>query len=138
LRVIVDTSVWSLALRRRAKNLSPSQKALTFLLRDLVIDGDAILLGIVRQELLTGIADARTFESLSEHLRQFDDLPPEADDYERGASFANRCVRSGIAPGTVDMLICAIAVGRDLPILTLDDDFPRYAKVLPIRMHVHP
>lgn len=134
MRVIVDTSVWSLALRRRRKDLSPRQRATVLLLREMIVQGDAVLLGIVRQELLTGVTSEDAFEAMRQHLHEFDDLPPDIDDYERAASAANECARQGLSTTTADMLIWAIAGGRDLPILTLDRDFERYAKHLPIRL----
>ena len=134
MRVIVDTSVWSLALRRRRKNLSPRQRATVLLLHEMIVQGDAVLLGIVRQELLTGVTSEDAFEAMRQHLHEVDDLPPDIDDYERAASAANECARQGLSTTTADMLICAIAGGRDLPILTLDRDFGRYAKHLPIRL----
>jgi predicted nucleic acid-binding protein len=138
MRVVVDTSVWSLALRRQRRNLTPPQRAIGLLLRDLIIEGDAILLGVVRQELLTGITVLETFEAIRHHLRSFDDDVPDVDDYERAAGFGNACTRAGISATTVDMLICAVASGRDLPILTTDDDFDRYAQHLPIKLYPHP
>ena len=54
------------------------------------------------------------------------------------AGFANECVRHGVAATSVDMLLCAVASGRDLPILTADHDFDRYAKHLPIQLFAHP
>jgi predicted nucleic acid-binding protein len=134
MRVIVDTSVWSLALRRRPKDLSSRERAIVLLLRDLIVRGDVVLLGIVRQELLTGVTTSQTFEAMRQRLHDFDDLPPEIDDYERAASAANECARRGVSATIADMLICAVATGRDLPILTLDRDFERYAKHLPIRL----
>jgi predicted nucleic acid-binding protein len=95
------------------------------------------MLGSVRQELLTGIVDKKSFEMVRERLAGFDDLAPEIGDYERGAEYANECFRAGIAATTIDMLICAIAAGRGLPILTTDADFIRYARKLPIDMYGH-
>jgi predicted nucleic acid-binding protein len=138
MRVVVDTSIWSLALRRQRKRLSLPQRSLVLLLKDLIVSGDAILLCVVRQELLTGISSEQTFEDMCQHLRDFDDLPPDVDDYERAASAANDCIRGGTAPTTTDMLICAVAMGRDLAILTSDGDFEEYAKHLSIRLFPHP
>lgn len=134
MRVIVDTSVWSLALRRRRKDLSPPHRATVLLLREMIVQGDAVLLGIVRQELLTGVTSLQAFEAMRQRLHEFDDLPPDTEDYERAASAANECARRGVSTTTADMLICAMATGRDLPILTLGRDFERYAKHLPIRL----
>jgi hypothetical protein len=134
--VIVDTSVWSLALRRQRKDLSPQQKSLVLLLRDLIVIGDAILLGVVRQELLTGMASQVAFDTVRQQLHDFDDMPPDIDDYERAAGSANACALHGISASIADMLICSVAAGRDLPILTTDSDFKRYARHLPIKLYV--
>lgn len=127
-----------MALRRRQKELSPRERALVQMLRELIIQGDVVLLGIVRQELLTGLPSEESFESLRQRLEGFDDLAPDTDDYERAARSANQCARKGIAATTVDMLICAVASGRDLPILTTDADFQDYARHLPVRLHPLP
>jgi predicted nucleic acid-binding protein len=138
LRVIVDTSVWSLALRRQRKDLSRGERSLVLLLRDIIVQGDAVLLGIVRQELLSGISSAGTFEIIRQRLRGLDDLPSDVEDYERAASSTNQCARHGVSTSIADMLICAVATGRDLPILSTDDDFKLYAKHLPIRLFSMP
>jgi predicted nucleic acid-binding protein len=137
-RIIVDTSVWSLALRRRPKAVSSAERALSHLLRDMIIDGHVILIGVVRQELLTGINDPDAFENIRQYLHDFDDFPPDADDYERAAAFANQCQAAGIAATTVDMLLCSLAAGRELPILTTDRDFDHYRQHLPIRLYPRP
>jgi predicted nucleic acid-binding protein len=124
-----------MALRRQRKQLSASERAMVLQLRDLIVDGDAILLGSVRQELLTGISDPGTFEMVRRRLEGFENLTPEIADYERGAEYANQCTRVGIATTTTDMLICAVAAARDLPILTTDGDFIHYARKLPIQLY---
>jgi predicted nucleic acid-binding protein len=134
-RVIVDTSVWSLALRRRKRQLSARQRTMAIELRDMIVDGRAILLGIVRQELLTGIKDQNAFEALQNYLHEFDDFAPESDDYERAAAFSNQCQSNGIAVSTVDMLLCSVAAGRNLPLFTADRDFEIYRRHLPIHLH---
>jgi predicted nucleic acid-binding protein len=135
LRVIVDNSVWSLALRRQRKELSHGQRALVLLLREMIIEGDAILLGVVRQEVLSGIPSPEVFEVLRQRLQGLEDLPPDTDDYERAAHSANECLRRGVATTIPDMLICAVASGRDLPVLSTDADFKQYARHLPIRLY---
>ena len=135
MRVIVDTSVWSLALRRQRKELSHGERALVLLLREMIIEGDAILLGVVRQEVLSGISSPELFEALRQQLQGLEDLPPDTDDYERAALSTNECLRRGVATTIPDMLICAVASGRDLPILSTDADFKHYARHLPIRLY---
>lgn len=130
----MDTSAWSLALRRTRKVEHPAEAALATLIEK----GDALLLGLVRQELLSGMPEARSFELLRKHLRAFPDVVVHADDHEDAALFYNRCRSRGIQGSAVDFLICAVAARRDLPILTVDRDFPRYSSLLPIKLYPLP
>lgn len=131
----MDASVWSLALRRRPRQLSPAERALVLHWSLLVREGLAVLLGAVRQEILTGVRSAEQFERLREHLRGFDDEPLSGEDYERAARFANACHTEGVAGSPTDFLLCSIASGRDLPLFTTDPDFNRYARHVPLVLH---
>ena len=133
--VLVDTPVWSLALRRRAHHLGPSERRHVDEWRALVADGRARLTGFIRQEVLSGIRDGRHFERLRERLDAFDDVAADTADHERAAAFFNLCRGKGISPGAIDVLICAVAARHDLAIFTTDADFTRYAAVLPLRLH---
>ena len=131
MKVLVDTSVWSLALRRRRSSADAQVKELTELIRE----GRAALIGPVRQELLSGVREESQFETLREHLRAFPDLSLDAEDYEEAASFFNRCRAKGIQGSNTDFLICAVAVRRGYAILSTDSDFTHFARVLPIELH---
>lgn len=129
--VLVDTSVWSLALRRTRGNTHPASAELSRL-----ISGDnALLLGVVRQESLCGITDPDQFESLRLQLAAYPDVEVRKADHEDGARFFNLCRGKGIQGSHVDFLICAVAARRNLAILTTDADFGRFARHLPIRLH---
>jgi predicted nucleic acid-binding protein len=130
MKVLVDTSVWSLVLRRKNPSDSPYKQ----LLSDLISDGRVVLLGNVRQEILSGIRYEKQFDLLKEKLRAFPDLPLELEDYEVAAKFCNTCIHKGISGGDIDFLICSSAFRRDFHILTTDIDFDRYQKYLPIRL----
>ena len=131
MNVIIDTSVWSLALRRQRSSANPQARELA----ELVREGRATMLGPVRQELLSGVRGEEQFETLRGHLRAFPDVLLEAEDYEEAASFFNRCRAKGIQGSNTDFLICATAVRRRLGILTTDADFTHFARVLPIELH---
>jgi predicted nucleic acid-binding protein len=131
-KVLVDTSVWSHALRRRA---SAEHSPLSTALASLVQDGRVAMIGPVRQELLSGIKERAQCEKLREHLRAFSDLEITSADYEEAASNFNRCRQKGIQGSNTDFLICAIAARHEFSIFTTDDDFEHYAKVLPITLH---
>jgi len=132
--VLVDTSVWSLALRRNRRDLSRDQLRVLSLLQELVIEGRAQLLGIVRQELLSGIRHQQQFERLRTALRAFEDVKITTSDHEEAAAISNRCRSAGIAGHPIDFLICAVALRRKWAILTLDDDFQRYGRQLPLEL----
>jgi len=117
--VIVDTSVWSLALRRATKVDDPARDGL----EQLIQDGRAALIGPIRQEILSGVKDKKQFDRLRDNLRAFPDIKLTSEDYEDGARFFNMCRGEGIQGSNTDFLICAAAVRRDLSILTTDRDF---------------
>ena len=131
MNIIIDTSVWSLALRRQRSSPSAETRELA----ELVREGRAALLGPVRQELLSGVRADKQFETLRDHLRAFPDIPLEAEDYEEAASFFNKCRARGIQGSNTDYLICAAAARRGFGILTTDTDFRRFARLLPIELH---
>ncbi len=131
MKVLVDTSVWSLALRRRAKLADPVVEEL----RVLVDEGRVAIIGPIRQELLSGIRTPDAFAQLREQLRGFEDEAIETADYERAAEHFNSCRGQGVQGSNTDFLICAVAERCKLPILTTDPDFNRFAAVLPISLH---
>ncbi len=133
--VLVDTPIWSLALRRRKADLNPREHHLTHAFRELIQDGRAQLLGPVRQELLSGIREEASFKKLRDHLRAFEDAPLEVTDYEEAARLNNQCRAQGIAGSAIDFLICATALRHSWQIFTTDRDFSRYATVLPLKLY---
>ena len=130
MKIIVDTSVWSLALRRRTGSEEAPVKAL----RELVADGLIVMLGCIRQEILSGVRSRDQFQTLRDHLRAFRDEILQTDDYERAAEFFNDCRREGIQGSNTDFLICAAAANRGHAIFTTDDDFQRFRKVIDITL----
>jgi len=133
--VLVDTPVWSLALRRKTSDLNAKEEALTQSLAELIRDGRAQLMGLVRQELLSGIREEDRFGKLRDYLRAFDDPRLELADYEEAAQMHNRCRSRGIAGSSIDFLICAVADRREWQIFTTDRDFERYGRVLGVKLY---
>jgi predicted nucleic acid-binding protein len=129
-KVLVDTSIWSLALRKAS---GPDPRARQQL-AELIAGHRAQIIGPIRQELLSGIKDERQFEDLSGHLSAFPDLAVVADDYVMAAKFFNLCRKNGIQGSNTDFLICAVSIRNRLSILTADDDFRQFSKVLPISL----
>ncbi len=131
MRVLVDTSIWSLALRRSEHAQNPEAAELRRLIAAHVVE----IIGPIRQEVLSGVRDQPQFERLATHLDAFMDLPLTAEDYVTAAKFYNLCRAKGIQGSNTDFLICAVAVRHDLSVFTTDGDFPHFAKRLPIVLY---
>ena len=118
--LFVDTSVWSLALRRDGDSGARQVGAL----RTALAGGDAIVTtGLVLQELLQGFAGPRALESI---LQRFTALPlvvPDRQDYVDAAELRNSCRRAGVQLGTIDALLAQLCVRHDLTMLTTDNNF---------------
>jgi hypothetical protein len=134
-RVLVDTSIWSLALRRTKTDLSRKEAYAVDLLKELIRDGRVVVIGPVRQEILSGIPDEAQFRKLKAKLRAFEDLGITPDDYELAAEFYNACRKRGVQGSHIDFLICAVAARNQLPVFTLDADFDRHAQPLGISLY---
>ena len=135
MNVLIDTSVWSLALRRKNESLSTNERFLVAELSELIREGRARMIGLVRQELLSGIKSTEQYEKLRLHLRSFPDEVVDTSDYEEAAKAGNRCRAKGVVVSIVDILLCAVANKRLWTIFTTDPDFSNYAKVLRLRIH---
>jgi len=131
MNVLVDTSVWSLAFRRDAPRGTPTEGEL----RELIGEGRVLMLGAIRQELLSGIRTAEQFKKLRDRLRAFPDMPLSEADYEEAANCFNRCRSRGVQGSNTDFLMCAVALRRSAAILTTDGDFPRFARILQVKLH---
>ncbi len=131
MKVLVDTCIWSLALRRPSGNAPPAVTELGNLIGHRRVE----VIGPVRQELLSGIRDEAQFNKLATYLAAFRDLPLSTEDYVTAAEFFNRCRTRGIQGSNTDFLICAVAVRNGLAVYTTDRDFVRFAKHLPVTLY---
>ena len=130
MKVIVDTSVWSLVLRRTAPSAATTDEV-----ERLVRQGRIQMLGLIRQELLSGIRTAERFRALRDQLAEFPDLPITSNDHEAAAASFNICRAGGVQGNVVDMFICAVAIAHNLSIYTLDRDFDAYGRFLSFKRH---
>jgi predicted nucleic acid-binding protein len=129
MNVVVDTSVWSLALRRNTPN---DAIPIINILRDLISDGRVVLLGVIRQEVLSGIRYTEQFVRLRDYLRAFPDLELTSEDYELAAEFFNTCRSNGVQGSNTDFLLCAVAHRRGYSIFTTDKDFENFRLHIPV------
>ena len=128
--VIVDSDVWSEAFRKKGKE---SESVLG--LRNLINEGEVIMIGPIRQEVLSGIKERERFERIREALRAFPSQRVDEPIYEIAASFYNLCRSKGVQGSHTDFLIAACSVEWKSSILTKDRDFSHYAKFLPIELY---
>lgn len=133
--ILVDTSVWSLALRRKRRDLNLHERKFIFRAREAIIRGDAVVIPLIRQEVLSGIAVKGTFETIRSQLAAIETLATPNEVFILAAEFFNACRAAGAGPGAIDMSICAAASWHDTEILSADPDFDRYATILPIKLH---
>jgi len=131
MKVIVDTSVWSLALRRGQEESSAPVRELLRLIHSHRVQ----LIGPIRQEILSGIRSEAQFEKLRMHLESFPDFPILTEDYVAAAQFFNLCRSKGVHGSHTDFLICAVAVRNKFSIFTADKDFERFAKYIQFVLH---
>ena len=131
MKVIVDTGVWSLALRRDKQESNSTVHEF----RRMIQDHRVQMIGPIRQEILSGIRNESQFKKLQKHLESFPDLPAITEDYVTAAKYFNRCRSNGIQGSNTDFLICAIANRNKLLIFTIDNDFELFSKHIPIVLH---
>jgi predicted nucleic acid-binding protein len=125
--IILDTTVLSLAFRRRHRGLPAASDTRLELERMIEDDWPVLVPGIVLQELLSGIREAAEFERLRGVMEGFPVLTATITDHLAAASVANACRAKGVAASTIDCLIAAQAIGAGYSLFTLDEDFQRIA-----------
>ena len=130
MKVLVDTPIWSYALRSKKNEFQAEIDALANLIRD----QRALIIGPIRQEILSGYSDRRKFRTIREKLSYFGNTPILDTDYVQAAEFSNQCRQRGVQGSHIDFLICAVANRIDSPIFTTDQDFERYQNIIPIKL----
>jgi len=118
--LLVDTSVWSLALRRDAPHRSPEVDVLRA-----ALDGThhIVMTGLVLQELLQGFNGPRDRARLVERLSALSFVQPDRQDHVEAAEVRNACRRRGVQIGTIDAVLVQLCRRHDLTLLTTDRDF---------------
>ena len=131
LSLFVDTSVWSLALRRNLPDPAAEVGALAS-----AIEADEIILttGLVLQELLQGFSGPKARDRILERFSAVPVLAPDREDHVDAAELRNRCRRGGVQIGTIDALLAQLCIRHDLTMLTTDTDFSRIADRSTLRL----
>ena len=129
--LFVDTSVWSLALRRDQDAAVPQLAALRA-----ALDGDDIVVttGLVLQELLQGFAGPKARSDIIERFAALPIVVPDRHDHIDAAALRNTCRRAGVQLGTIDALIAQLCIRHRLTLLTTDKDFVHAAAHCPLKV----
>ena len=118
--LFVDTSVWSLALRR---TVPPRYPQLDALKHALAIGEQIVTTGLVLQELLQGFAGPTARDAIVERFAALPFLVPSREDHVKAAELRNLCRRNGVQVGTIDALFAQLCIQHELTMLTTDTDF---------------
>lgn len=130
MKVVVDTPIWSYALRSERDGYELHVQEF----EALISDQRVLMLGPVRQEVLSGYSNKSKFDKLNTKLKYFEDTQIVDDDYVQAATFSNTCRSKGVQGSHIDFLICAVAFRLKSEIFTTDNDFSYYEKHIPIQL----
>lgn len=125
IRFIIDTSVWSEALRRKKNTVNSSD---TVVRRIIENDYEVVVVGIILQEILSSIADEKLFRDIKDILNDFQYIDTTKNDYIYASELSNKCRSKGIIAGSVDFLIASVAIRNELELVTFDKDFFNISK----------
>jgi predicted nucleic acid-binding protein len=129
--LLVDTSVWSLALRRD----SPAPVPAVHALQSALSGGEIVVTtGLVMQELLQGFSGPRARLEIIQRFSALSFVAPDREDHVEAAELRNTCRRAGVQMGTIDALLAQLCLRHNLTLLTLDNDFTRAAKHCALRL----
>ncbi len=131
MNLFVDTSVWSLALRRDAPRRTPEVETLA---EQLTSGGPVFTTGLVLQELLQGFAGPKARTVIIQRFAALPFLVPDRSDHVKAAELRNRCRQKGVQLGTINALLSQLCIHHKLVMLTTDRDFGRVAQHSPLKV----
>jgi predicted nucleic acid-binding protein len=129
--ILVDTSVWSLALRQD----SPPKCRTVIRLQTALQDAESVFTtGLILQELLQGFNGPKAKGLIIEKFAVLPFIIPEVKDYVEAADLKVRLRRKGMQAGTIDSLLAQLCLRHDLYLLSEDKDFVHMAKHIPLAL----
>lgn len=131
MNLFVDTSVWSLALRRDTPS---SGTEVSCLIEALEGGAQVFTTGLVLQELLQGFSGPRNRQAIIERFAALPFLVPDRRDHIEAADLRNQCRTRGLQVATIDALLAQLCIRHDLAMLAADSDFAAIAEVHPLHL----
>jgi hypothetical protein len=131
MKILVDSCAWSILLRRKSKALlSDEEQSVAASLAEAIREGRVVMIGPIRQEVLSGIKEPAQFQKLRSALEAFPDEPITTAHYEEAARLYNLCRSRGVECGPIDILLCALAIRERWKLLTNDGGILRCIEAL--------
>ena len=130
MNLFVDTSVWSLALRRDDDSGAPAVARLREALRS---RESIVTTGLVLQELLQGFRGPKARDAIVERFSALSMIVPDRDDHVAAADVRNTCRRKGVQIGTIDALLIQLCCRHELTMLATDQAYDHAAKHVPLK-----
>jgi hypothetical protein len=124
MKVLVDTSVWSLSLRKKGPVNHPAVKKLFALLDE---GEDVAITGTILQEVLQAFKNSGTAQRVARNFEALPLLALSRSEYMKAAAIHRKCASKGVAASTVDCQIAEAAIYHGYVLLTADKDFDRIA-----------
>jgi predicted nucleic acid-binding protein len=121
--IVLDTSILSLAFRRRRRETDEEPLPLAALRKLIADDAPLAVPGIVLQELLSGVRSGEQFRKLQSAMAGFPLLLAGETHHVRAAQISNACRYHGVACSTIDALIAAQAIESNGRLFTTHADF---------------
>lgn len=129
--LLVDTSVWSLALRR---DVVVAQPEVLYLEQALVGSQTVVTTGLVLQELLQGFSGPKARAQMIACFSMLPLVQPDRQDHVDAAALRTACRRGGVQIGTIDALLAQLCIRHQLTLLTTDRDFAHAARHCRLRI----
>jgi predicted nucleic acid-binding protein len=129
--LLVDTSVWSLALRR---DVVVAQPEVLYLEQALVGSQTVVTTGLVLQELLQGFSGPKARAQIIDRFSLLPLVQPDRQDHVDAAALRTACRRGGVQIGTIDALLAQLCIRHQLTLLTTDQDFAHAARHCRLRI----
>jgi predicted nucleic acid-binding protein len=127
--VLIDTSIWIDFFQHP---VSPQADRLEDLIRE---HNQAVLCGIILQEVLQGIRDSKSYVATQEGLTKLPYLDMSKEIHLAAASLYRSLRAKGITVPSADTSIAALAIFNRIPLYTKDDHFNVIAKYTRLELY---
>ena len=121
--IVLDTSILSLAFRRRRRETDEEPLPLAALRKLIADDAPLAVPGIVLQELLSGVRSGEQFPKTDRRHGRFSPLAGRSNASRPAAQISNACRHHGVACSTIDAPIAAQVIESNGRLFTTDADF---------------